>query len=612
MIGGCVFRNSENSVLDRLNTALEKKYSWMQCCENGIIFYDIPFADDHSAVYSSDNLIILTQDLLVGDVGFGDYARLDIKDFAAMFRQKKTAALHDIVSDYRMIIIEKTDEDTELYLVSNRAGNGRIYYYQNESGLLFSSDFRFLLKIIPFDVNDLGIYAILKYGAIPEPLTINTNVKAVPAAHYFHMMMGRNSGHTHVYFQFEFPCDEPQNRLSDLDETLQPAKQELRKSAKFLRQFDPAVLISGGIDSSLYASYMNECEGHQLHGLNCTFGENDPEFEYARMLAEKIGAQFYVGKMEMENALSLLHDTVTLTGHPFSDFSSLPIVFILKYMKEHVKDAHMLIEGNGADDCFGFPALTTRSKMQTKQRFPRLGKDAIALLFRNSTSWKWLSNEGYLARVLALADSHEINLLNNFLVLSPINFLHLNTDKTWDTELTDIMDGVYNNCTKEHDTLSFEAKTTVRQLLHINSRRWAAKAFSVGESLGIRVIYPFIWRDVLTLQGSIPWEVKTNNGIVKWPLKRLLEDFMPAEFIYRKKSGFVPPFVRWLTFKDFNSSVREILLQSNGAVTNIVPAKIITELLDDALAGRDLRHSILNFLWGALFTEMWIQRHTST
>lgn len=31
------------------------------------------------------------------------------------------------------------------------------------------------------------------------------------------------------------------------------------------------------------------------------------------------------------------------------------------------------------------------------------------------------------------------------------------------------------------------------------------------------------------------------------------------------------------------------------------------DLLNDALKGKNLRHAILNFLWGGLFTEMWIK-----
>jgi asparagine synthase (glutamine-hydrolysing) len=146
-------------------------------------------------------------------------------------------------------------------------------------------------------------------------------------------------------------------------------------------------------------------------------------------------------------------------------------------------------------------------------------------------------------------------------------------------------------------------------LLHVNSRRWAAKALSVGESLGLRVLYPFIWRDVLAVQGRVPWSAKIRDGVVKWPLKRLLERHMPESFIYRRKSGFVPPFARWLTRADFNGRVRDVLFDRDAVVPRIVPPRVLDGLLSDALRGRELRHCILNFLWGALFTEMWIAEH---
>jgi hypothetical protein len=91
----------------------------------------------------------------------------------------------------------------------------------------------------------------------------------------------------------------------------------------------------------------------------------------------------------------------------------------------------------------------------------------------------------------------------------------------------------------------------------------------------------------------------------------MLEKYMPNDFIYRKKSGFVPPFVQWLTHNDFNQTVREILLASDGSVNCIVPAHTINELLNDALEGKNLRVPVLNFLWGAIFTEMWIKKYKS-
>lgn len=614
MIGGYLFRQPQPELAERLHQTLGDNFQRIPCGNSGFLFHDAPYADFPTTSFTSDCLTLLTQDLLVISNTDGEYRLLDgEQELPDLFLRKHTDVFQEIVSDYRLIVLDQQKEETNVYLVSHRAGNGRMYYSRTAIGILFCSDLRFLLKILPLDVSDAALYAVLKYCAIPEPLTISRNIEVVPPAHYLRYDLRNGTAQPHVYYQFDFPCDRQQAPAETFDTFLQPVKHSLRKSAKFLQTFHPAILISGGIDSSLYASYMHEFDqGKSLHGINCTFGDDDPEFPYAKMLADKINAQLHIGKMEQQDALSLLEDTVALSGHPFSDFSSLPIVFTLKFMQEHIKEAQILIEGNGADDCFGFSALGLRSKMLLKDRVPRIGKEILATLFQDAKSWKWRSHEGFLARVLALADDHERNFLNYFLAFAPVNFLGLQAHRELDREVYEAMERVFAACGKHYQDLSYEAKTTIRQLLHINSRRWAAKAFSVGESLGIRVIYPYIWRDILDIQGTIPWQAKINNGVVKWPLKRLLEDFMPQEFIYRQKSGFVPPFVQWLTVKEFNQTVRDILLASDAHVQRLVPAHILTELLDDALNGRKLRFPILNFLWAALFTEMWIRKNRDT
>jgi asparagine synthase (glutamine-hydrolysing) len=610
MIGGYVFRTEDGGITDRLTTSLGRSFFRTPCGNAGFLFFDHPFSDAQTSLYSSDGMTIASQDLLVTRDADGNYAALDLcKDFPGLFRRKKTDALQDIVSDYRLILVEHHEADTSVYLVSNRAGNGRMYHHALESGIVFASDLRVLLEIAPLDVNDAAVYAILKYGAIPEPMTISRNIAAVPPAHYLHVDVRGGTQRTASYFQFGFPCDKRGTRDADLDASLQPAKSCLRKSAQFLRQRHPAILLSGGIDSSLYAVYLSESGQDRLTGIHCSFGDDDPELPFARRLAEKIDAELLVGRMERDDALTILEDTVALTGHPFSDFSSLPITFILKFMKTHRPHTPLLIEGNGGDDCFGFPALAGRGKTRLKGLCPGPLKKALAFLFSTSDTWRVETDRGVLARILALVDSHEIDPLNYFLVLTPVNFLGLNAYRSWDATLTALMDGVFSRCARPGFAESYQARATIRQLLHVNSRRWAAKALSVGESLGIRIVYPYIWRDILIEQGSIPWRAKINGGVVKWPLKRLLQEHMPGDFVYRQKSGFVPPFAQWLKAKDFNRTVRDILIASETAIGRVVPRRTIDELLREALVGRNLRHMVLNFLWGALFTEMWIRKH---
>ena len=440
-------------------------------------------------------------------------------------------------------------------------------------------------------------------------MTISNNISAVPAAHYVKYNLNDNKYSISPYFKFDFAYgnDEASTEVGRV--ILEPVKKVLQKSARFLNKYDPAILLSGGIDSSLYGSYLYETGENRLKAFYCTFGKSDNEIQFAKAIAEKINAHFQVERMEKGEALSILEDVVQLTDHPFADFSSLPITFMLKYVREQLPGPAVIIDCNGGDDCFGFPALSLQSKYLIKHRFPNFFKRLIVDLFKNSPYWKWETHEGTLARLAALSDVHEIEQMNYFLVQAPVNFLKMEVPREWDRKLAEAMETVFSGCGAGYKRLGYKAKTTIKQLMHINSRLWTAKALSVGESLGLRVIYPYIWHDVLIEQGKLPWDAKIHNGIVKWPLKRLLEEFMPHEFIYREKSGFVPPFARWLTDKDFNYKIRDILLADNGYVTALVPIRIFDELLSDALNGKKLRFSVLNFLWGAIFTEMWIQKY---
>jgi len=609
MIGGYIYNIPDSDIENRLQKSMDQHFTKIRAWDNGYLFYNKPFDDDQTSYLASNEIIALSQDLLVTADSDGDYRNFNLqKEFPERFSKIGDEVFNVIQSDFRMAIVQRSKQNKVLTLVSNRAGSARMFFHKMESGVLFSSDLRFLLRIVKLDVNHLGIYSVLKYGAIPEPMTISYNISAVPPAHLLKYDLTTQKDITSSYFKFKFDYPDDRNHHDFDPEFLEPIKHTLLKSSKFLNNYKPNILLSGGIDSSLYGSYLGQTTRRQFQGFYCAFGDDDRELPFAKSIAERINADFNIVTMKKPDAMSILEDATTLTDHPFSDFSSLPVVFLLKRIREHTTGPTVIIECNGADDCFGFADLSNKRKFIFKHHFPNFLKHNISALVKDFPYWKWESHEGIPARFSALSDVHEMNLLNYFLVLSPINYLGIDIPRDWDIKLESAMESVFANTGEGYSKLGYKAKTTIRQLLHVNSRRWAAKALSVGENLGLRIIYPYIWHDVLEEQGKLPWNAKIFNGIVKWPLKKLLEDFMPESFIYRKKSGFVPPFARWLTDKDFNYQMRDILLNSNGYITEMVPYQIIDQLLSDALDEKKLRHSILNFLWGAIFTERWIQK----
>ena len=610
MIGGYLYGVRDENFDMRLRSLLDPGCIRVEFCDNGCFFYSNPFGTKLKPFASSGDLAALTEDLLIAGADAAHYRSLDLdSDFLVKFRQQGPIVFNSIQNDFRMAVAFNRGAQPSLFLASNRAGSGRIYYHRLKKGIVFCSDLRFLLRIAPFEVNRLAIYAILKYGSIPEPLTIGEHVYAVPPAHYLHYRVADGAESLSPYFRYQFAGDAQPRQFEGI-QSLESVKRVLQKTASFLSSHPVAMLLSGGIDSSLYGCYLSREKTAALQGFYCSFGREDPEYPYACAIAERLGLKLQVATMAKSDAMSALDDAVRFTDHPFADFSSLPIVFLLQYIRGHQSSGEpLIIECNGGDDCFGFPALAHKRKFLLKHLFPEKLKKAVARALAKSSCWKWESSEGSLSRVAALADVHEKTIFNYFLVQAPVNYLSLNKPKEWDDSLQEIIEQTSSRCGEDYSKLSYEAKTTIRQLLYINSSRWAAKALSVGESLGMRVVYPYIWYDVLREQEKLPWGAKIHKGIVKWPLKRLLEEYMPADFVYRKKSGFVPPFVQWLTDPDFNDKVRGILLNRKSFVLEIIPARILEELLSDAREGRRLRFPILNMLWGALFTESWIQQH---
>jgi asparagine synthase (glutamine-hydrolysing) len=611
MIGGYIYSRKDEDIEARLKAVMRPDWPCLKVWEHGFFFYTNPFHAEQSLCWTRGDAVGLSEDLLVTRDGSGCYRLLDIDhDFAGRWPGQAPEAFGSIQNDFRMAVACNRGGEPLLFLASHRAGSGRIYYHRLKTGIIFCSDLRLLLKIVPFQVSRMAVYAILKYGSAPEPLTISENVLAVPAAHFLRYDILGGGESVAPYFKYGF-AEGGLPPLPDTDSALAPVRDVLRNTAKFLGQYPTAMLLSGGIDSSLLGCYLNEGKAAPLEGFYCSFGSEDPEREFASRIAGRLGVSLQVATMGRSDAMVALDNVVRLTDHPFSDYSSLPIAFLLQFVRHHQRPGAMIIECNGGDDCFGFGYLGEERKFRLKHSFPYFLKKTIVRMLGSSTLWKWEASEGALARVAALADVHEKSVLNYFLVMAPVNYLGLDRPSSWDDALQEMIEKTAASCTQGHDALGYEAKTTVRQLLYVNSARWAAKALSVGESLETRVVYPYIWHDVLIEQGKLPWDAKIHNGIVKWPLRRLLEEFMPRDFIYRKKSGFVPPFARWLTDVEFNDRAGATLLNRNGFVSEVIPRRVLKELLADAREGKRLRFPILNTLWGALFTEAWIREQKS-
>jgi len=121
---------------------------------------------------------------------------------------------------------------------------------------------------------------------------------------------------------------------------------------------------------------------------------------------------------------------------------------------------------------------------------------------------------------------------------------------------------------------------------------------------GLEVRSPFLDHTVVEFAQSLPYDYKYKRGVGKYILKKLMEDKLPREIVYRKKKGFGIPIGRWLQH-ELKPLSDELLshkaLQAHGFFDPTVIARLKKEHEDGV---RDNRKK----LWTLMVFQLWYRQ----
>jgi asparagine synthase (glutamine-hydrolysing) len=123
-------------------------------------------------------------------------------------------------------------------------------------------------------------------------------------------------------------------------------------------------------------------------------------------------------------------------------------------------------------------------------------------------------------------------------------------------------------------------------------------------SCGLEACVPFWDNDVAALAWSLPLDTKIHEGVGKWPLRRVLERYVPAQLFERPKTGFGVPIGDWLR-GPLRPWADEMLSEASLRDGGWFKPKVVRAQWRDHLAGRfNRQHS----LWSVLMLQAWLSR----
>jgi asparagine synthase (glutamine-hydrolysing) len=122
---------------------------------------------------------------------------------------------------------------------------------------------------------------------------------------------------------------------------------------------------------------------------------------------------------------------------------------------------------------------------------------------------------------------------------------------------------------------------------------------SMATSLEARV--PYLANDVVRFAWNLPIETKMHNGVGKWPLRQLLQRYVPRELFERPKAGFGIPISEWLR-GPLRNWAEQLLDEERLRRAGYFDPGLVGRLWQEHLTGR---RNVQQTIWNVLMFEQW-------
>lgn len=448
-----------------------------------------------------------------------------------LFEKEGPGFVNHLNGMFAIAIYDKKTE--ELWLFRDRMGIKPIYYFDDGKNFAFSSELK-ALTILPqikaqLQTDDDAVSAFLHLGYIPQPYSIYKQIKKFPSASYLHLTKNNRN----------FTCywDLAQVSSRIFTGTYQNAKEQYHRllqssvGYRLISDVSYGTFLSGGIDSSLVTAIAAKTDSKPLKTFTIGFHENRiNEAGHAKKIAQHLGTdhhEFYVSYQEAREIIPKMQD---FFDEPFADSSAVPTFLVSKLAKQHVT---MTLSGDGGDELFmGYGSYSWAKRLS----------NPILKTFRNPVSFLLRQHNSRSKRAAMLFNYENPEHLKSH-IFSQEQYLFSETETI---ALTGKTSPIFNEINLRKASLSPRGQQALFDLQYYLKDDLLVKVdrTSMASSLETRV--PLLDYRLVEFALSLPDAYKIKNGIAKFMLKDILNQYIPKPLFDRPKQGFAIPLSVWM------------------------------------------------------------------
>lgn len=494
--------------------------------------------------------------------------------------------------------------DGTLTLARDRVGIKPLYYAQlPEGGIAFASEMGALLEhpLVSRRLSSDGLLSLMFSDYAHPPFSMLEGVHKLVPGHLVVWQDGRLQHPTAHWRAADVPLGPEVMPTPELAQDLWERTADAVKR-QMISDVEVGVLLSGGLDSSVVATLASKVNTGALHTFSIAFTEKSfDESNYARMVAQRIGATHVEETLSEDNLLDVVERALAMLDEPLADPAFLPQYLLCQLAARHVK---VVLGGDGGDELWaGYPTYQAHVVSPLYGMVParvrqRLVEAAIARLpvadRYSSLEWKlkrfalrWDSDP--VRRHLRWMSNTDLGPLASALPFSQ-NVLPPTLRQPWPVgrdQLNDILQ--LDLCTY----LPGSVLTKVDRA-------------SMAHSLEVRP--PLLDNELLDYALALPSSVKLRRLHTKHLLKKAARGHVPDDIIDRPKKGFGIPLRKWLR-GPLRGSLEAIMDQSPAWDTGLMDRNVFASWLRLHVDG-SLDAS--KPLWALMVLDRWMRRFNIT
>ena len=477
----------------------------------------------------------------------------------------------------------------KIYLIRDRLGVKPIYWYFDGFTMIYGSELKIFKQInsINKKVSNVALNSYFKYGYVPEPYSILENIYKLQAGSIAEFNIGNKNLEIKKYWDIDFNStqskrNEEKNVLNKLDNLITDSV-ELR----MISDFPVGIFLSGGVDSSLIASYMTKLSNKPINSFTIGF-ENKllDESNHTKNISKFLKTNHHEYILKDDDIYNILIDYKDLYDEPFGDASILPMALLSKETK---KISKVVLSADGGDELF-FGYDKYRKILNRKKKSDLIPK-ILKSLFRK-VSFRKTSN----SRLFNYLQNQEL-----------IDWLKTESELNNEKKLSKLIKK--KSYFKSNFDLKFEYEDSLNEMLCLDVKTFLLDdiLWKVDRSTmhsGLEARDPLLDYRLVEYSLNIPGNLKFKGSSLKYLLQELAYKKFPKSLIDRPKKGFDVSIVT-ITLKLLDNKNNSLLNKEIIQSQNLFNYEEIIALKNEII---NKNYQNIGLMWLFLVFQIWYLR----